>query len=73
MPARLLSDAADGEAPGPDSVGDGDGLAGDGVGECVVRRGVGVRLGVGEGLCVADGLVTGAGAPLASGLGRTHR
>ena len=68
-----VGDAADGEGPGPDSVGDGDGLVGDGAGECVVRRGVGVWLGVGVGVCVADGLVTGAGAPLASGLGRTHR
>ena len=68
-----VGDAADGEGPGPDSVGDDVGLVGDGVGEWLVRRGVGVGVGVCAGVCVAAGVVTGDADPVATGLGRTHR
>jgi hypothetical protein len=67
-----VGDAADGEGPGPDSVGDGDGLVGDGVGEWLVCRGVGVGVGVCADWCVAVGLGAGAGDPVAWG-SRTYR
>ena len=70
--AVAAGDVSVGEGFAPDSVGDGDGLVGDGVGECVVCRGVGVGVGVCVGCCVAVALGAGVGDPVAWG-SRTYR